>query len=138
VNVFRHQHRVSYAECTVGNHVYYSRYLEILEKARGEFFRSIGMDFAKLQQGGSIFPVIELHIRYKAPARYDDLLTLELRVSQLGKVRVHFDCRIIGELGVVILEGETWHVCTDLQDKPKRIPQELAAALGPFLVELPG
>ena len=36
---FRHPHRVSYAECTVGNHVYHSRYLDWLEAARGEFIR---------------------------------------------------------------------------------------------------
>ncbi|MGN6552400.1 MAG: hypothetical protein ACTHLW_01530 [Verrucomicrobiota bacterium] len=34
---FRHDHRVAYAECTVGNHIYYGRYLDVLESARGEF-----------------------------------------------------------------------------------------------------
>jgi acyl-CoA thioesterase FadM len=37
-----HTHRVSYAECTVGNHIYHSRYLDLLEAARGEFIRSLG------------------------------------------------------------------------------------------------
>ena len=40
--VFRHSHRVTYAECTMGNHIYYARYLDLLEAARGEFFRSLG------------------------------------------------------------------------------------------------
>ena len=40
--VFKHQHRIIYAECTVGNHVYYARYLDMLEEARGEFFRQAG------------------------------------------------------------------------------------------------
>ena len=39
---FCHQHRVSYAECTVGNHVYHARYLDFLEAARGEWLRSLG------------------------------------------------------------------------------------------------
>ena len=42
---FRHPHRVSYAECTVGNHVYHSRYLDWLEAARGEFIRSLARRF---------------------------------------------------------------------------------------------
>ena len=36
---FRHHHRVTYAECTIGDHVYHSRYLDLLEAARGEFMR---------------------------------------------------------------------------------------------------
>ncbi|EEF57182.1 hypothetical protein Cflav_PD0189, partial [Pedosphaera parvula Ellin514] len=37
--LYRHSYRVTYADCTVGNHIYYSRYLNLLEAARGEFFR---------------------------------------------------------------------------------------------------
>jgi len=40
---FRHIYRVVYADCTLGNHIYYSRYLDILEAARGEFFRHLGV-----------------------------------------------------------------------------------------------
>ena len=39
---FRYPHRVTYAECTVGDHIYHSRYLDLLEAARGEFMRSLG------------------------------------------------------------------------------------------------
>ena len=42
LDMFRHTHRVTYAECTVGDHVYHSRYLDLLEAARGEFMRSLG------------------------------------------------------------------------------------------------
>src|SRR5215469_5100900 len=53
---FSHMHRVLYAECTLGNHIYYSRYLDLLEAARGEFFRSLGVSFLKWQEQGTIFP----------------------------------------------------------------------------------
>src|SRR5581483_3712381 len=78
--VFRHQYRVTYADCTVGNHVYYARYLDILESARGEFFRHLGVTFLQWQDQDVIFPVIECRLRYKAPARYHDQLTIELCV----------------------------------------------------------
>lgn len=42
---FRYRHRVTYADCTVGNHIYYGRYLDLLEAARGEWFRSMGKSF---------------------------------------------------------------------------------------------
>ena len=53
---FRHPHRVSYAECTVGNHVYYSRYLDWLEAARGEFIRSLGSTVLQWQECDVYFP----------------------------------------------------------------------------------
>ena len=40
--MFRYTHRVTYAECTVGDHIYHSRYLDLLEAARGEFMRASG------------------------------------------------------------------------------------------------
>jgi len=54
--IFTHTHRVTYAECTIGNHVYYARYLDLLETARGEFFRALGMTFQQLHDNGTVFP----------------------------------------------------------------------------------
>ena len=130
---FRHPHRVSYAECTVGNHVYHSRYLDLLEAARGEFLRSLGPTVLELQERDCIFPVIEARLRYKFPARYDDLLTIEVWVTAVEKIRVNFAHRIVNQNGRRILEAETFHVCTGLDEKPKRLPEELAVRLAPYL-----
>jgi acyl-CoA thioester hydrolase len=131
--IFRHNHRVTYAECTVGNHIYYARYLDLLEAARGEFFRSLGATFAVWQERDVIFPVIECWLRYKSPARYDDVLTIETWLTAAEKVRLNFGYRIVNQNGVVILEAESQHVCTSLAEKPKRLPEELAAHLAPFV-----
>lgn len=130
--VFRHSHRVSYSECTAGNHVYYSRYLDMLETARGEFFRQLGTTFLKWQQQDLIFPVVESRLRYKAPARYDDILAIETWLTSMERVRLSFAYRILKEQ-TLILEGETFHVCTGLDEKPKRLPDELCSLLKPYL-----
>ncbi len=130
---FRHTHRVIYAECTAGNHVYHSRYLDWLEAARGEFIRSLGTTVLEWQDRDVIFPVIEARLRYKSPARYDDLLTIEVWPALIERVRVNFGHRIVNQAGKLILEAETFHVCTGLDEKPKRLPEELAAKLRPFL-----
>jgi acyl-CoA thioester hydrolase len=129
---FRHQHRVTYSECTLGNHVYYARYLDWLEVARGEFLRSLGLSFAELQKQEVILPVIECHLRYKAAARYDDLLNLEVWPSKVEKVRLNFGYRVTAVAGQLILEAETWHVCANLKERPKRMPEFLVARLSPF------
>jgi len=134
VSIFRHIYRVVYADCTVGNHVYYSRYLDILEAARGEFFRGLGVTLLELQAQDTIFPVVECHLRYKSPARYDEVLTIELWVTLAQGARVNFGFRILRDEKVLILEGETFHVCTGLNEKPKRVPEELVARLNGFLM----
>jgi acyl-CoA thioester hydrolase len=131
--MFRHTHRVTYTECTVGNHVYHSRYLDLLEAARGEFIRSLGATVLRWQENDMIFPVIEARLRYKFPARYDDLLAIEVWVTALEKVRLNFGHRILNQNGKLILEAETFHVCTGIDEKPKRLPEELATKLKPLL-----
>lgn len=135
--IHRFQHRVSYSLCTVGNHVYHSRYLDILELARGEFFRSLGHTFAAWQERDTIFPIIECRLTFKAPARYDDLITVELWIIEAERIRLTFGCRVLSASGSLLVEGATYHVCTSLHDKPKRIPAELVAALTPYMAATP-
>lgn len=124
--MFVHRHRVTYAECTVGNHIYHSRYLDLLEAARGEFLRSLATTVLHWQNHDAIFPVVEARLRYKAPARYDDLLAIEVWPALVDKIRVNFGHRILNQDGKLILEAETFHVCTGLNEKPRRLPEELA------------
>jgi acyl-CoA thioester hydrolase len=130
---FRHPHRVSYADCTVGNHVYHSRYLDWLEAARGEFIRSLGATVLQWQERDVTFPVIEASLRYKSAARYDDLLTIEVWPTAIERVRLNFAHRILNQDGKLILEAETFHACAGVNGKPKRLPEELDERLKPYL-----
>jgi acyl-CoA thioester hydrolase len=130
---FRYTYRIIYADCTAGNHVYHSRYLEVLEAARGEFIRSLGGTVLEWQERGVIFPVIEARLRYKLPARYDDLLTVEVWPTLIGSVRLNFGHQVLNQTGAWILEAETLHACTGLDEKPKRLPEDLADKLRPHL-----
>jgi len=132
-NGFRYPHRVVYADCTLGNHVYYARYLDFLEAARGELFRHLGVTLLQWQERGYMFPVVEAHLRYKTLARYDDLLQVEVWVTAAERVRLNFACRITNQAGALVLEGETLHVCMTLAEKLKRLPEELVVALQPHL-----
>jgi len=122
-----------YGECTLGNHVYYARYLDILEEARGEFFRHLDAPFLRWQGEDVIFPVIECRLRYLAPARYDDLLTIEVWLTALERVRLNFAYHILNQQDLPVVEGATFHVCTGLDEKPKRLPAELGNLLEPYL-----
>jgi acyl-CoA thioester hydrolase len=132
-SVFRHAHRVVYAECTVGNHVYYARYLDMLEAARGEFMRQLGCSASQWQEAGTAFPVIGVEIAYKGPARYDDLLAIELWIAEMGGVRLTVGFRILNDGGALLAEGVTRHICASTDERPKRLPKELVESLRPYL-----
>jgi acyl-CoA thioester hydrolase len=127
--VFTHTRRVTYSECTIGNHVYYSRYLDLMEEARGEFFRALGMTFQQLHDAGTIFPVIEASIRYKAAARYDDVLRIEITMAEVARVRLIFRYRILNQRDELLVTATTSHACAGTDDKLKRVPEELTAKL---------
>lgn len=131
---FVHMHRVTYAECTVGNHIYYARYLDLLEAARGEFFRALGTTFQQWHDGGTVFPVIEARLRYKGAARYDDVLRIEVWLTELERVRMNFAHRVLNESGKLLIEANTLHACASPDDKLKRLPEELVGQLQPYLV----
>jgi len=131
--VFRYSHRVIYADCSPGNHVYYSRYLNFLEAARGELFRHLGLTFLQLQTQETIFPVVECRLRYKAPARYDDVVTIEIWITVAERLRLNFAYRVINAAGDLLVDGETNHVCTGLDEKAKRLPEDIVTRIQPYL-----
>src|SRR5215472_9202047 len=133
VKPFCHSHRVTYAECTVGDHIYHSRYLDLLEAARGEFLRSLGRSVLELQDADCIFPVIEARLRYKSFARYDDRLAIEVWPTLIERVRLNFGHRILDQDGKLVLQAETFHCCTSRDEKPKRLPPELVEKLKPLV-----
>ena len=131
---FQYSYRVPYADCALGNHIYYSRYLDLLERARGEFFRALGTTFLQWQERSTIFPVIECRLQYKAPARYDDVLSIEVWPTLAERARLNFAYRVLNQAARLILEAETFHICTGLDEKPKRLPDELRTLLLPYLL----
>jgi acyl-CoA thioester hydrolase len=130
---FCYHHRVTYAECTLGNHVYYANYLNMLEVARGAFFRQLGEPLLRLQDQGLMFPVIECSLRFLAPARYDDRLSIHVWLRELRGVRLTFAYGVENEARRVLLEGRIRHVCASLNEKPRRLPGNLIALLSPYL-----
>lgn len=124
---FRHRHRVTYADCTVGNHAYYARCLEWLEAARGAFFRSLGTSFAALEAEGFHFPVRRCLLEYRSEARYDEDLDIEIWIVRAERVKLTFGYRITCGKRLV-LEGETLHGCLDAAGRPARLPELLTAA----------
>lgn len=83
--VFRWPVRVYWEDTDAGGIVYYANYLKFFERARTEWLRSLGLAQSGLAaSAGLMFVVAEMQMRYAAAARLDDLLQIQLQVSDIG------------------------------------------------------
>jgi len=131
--------RVRYAETDQMGVVYYANYLIWCEIGRVEFFRQLGYDYKQMEvEDDCHLPVVEANCRYRAPARYDDELVIETRVTALRSSFVKFGYRILRlhpDGDQLLAEAETLHVSVDKAMSKRRLPekhlQAIAATLEP-------
>lgn len=123
--IFQHDFRVRYAETDRMGVSYYAHYFVWFEMGRAEYFRSLGVRYAEYEDKGIFLPVVEASARYFRPTTYDDLLSIQVVVSDFGKTSMKFAYRIINEKKEKIVEGYTVHAFVDRQRKPVRVPEEM-------------
>src|SRR5687767_4783575 len=80
--------RVRYPEVDAMGYLHHSRFFQYFEMGRVELLRSLGHNYADLERAGIFFVVVKVECRYKAPARYDEELTLTTRVIKQGHVKI--------------------------------------------------
>src|SRR5256714_8586864 len=81
------QIRVRYPEADPMGYLHHSRYLQYFEMGRIELLRSLGHSYVEMERQGILFVVVKAEIRYKAPAKFDDELTLITRLMRQTHVR---------------------------------------------------
>jgi acyl-CoA thioester hydrolase len=87
--------RVRYAETDQMGVVYHSNYLIWFEVGRVELIRQLGLNYKQMEEEGCGIAVVDVHVRYKAPARYDDELMIETRLLAARGAVVRFGYRIL-------------------------------------------
>src|ERR1041384_209031 len=80
--------RVRYPEADPMGYLHHSRYLQYFEMGRVELLRAQGHTYAELEQAGIYFVVFKVDVKYRAPARYDEELTLTTRLVKQTHVRL--------------------------------------------------
>lgn len=125
-------YRVIYGDTDQMGVVYYGNYLRYFEAGRNEYLRAKGARYRDVERELRIrLPVVEATVRYRHPARYDDLLRIETEITEVRKASLRFAYRIVREEGEKLLaEGETVHACVDLEGRPVKLPERLVELLG--------
>jgi acyl-CoA thioester hydrolase len=119
------QVRVRYAETDQMGVVYHANYLVWFEIGRVELIRQMGLDYSRLEaEEGCLIAVVEATVRYKAPARYDDELTVRTRIAGVRGSMIRFRYQIVRAADDrVLCEGETAHVVVGRDMKRKTMPE---------------
>ena len=108
--------------------VYYANYLRYFEGARAEYWRALGKSYKDLEAWGVALPVVEAHCAYRRPARYEDLLDIDVEIGELrgASVRFVYAVRRGGEL---LAEGWTRHAVIGTDGRPRAIPEPMRASI---------
>ncbi|SDN21246.1 acyl-CoA thioester hydrolase [Paenibacillus sp. yr247] len=135
----QHQLRVRYEETDQMGVVYHANYLTWFEIGRTELIRGLGYPYRRIEDKGHLLPVVEAEVKFKKPARYDDLVAIHTRVVEMTGVRLHFayEIRKVSEemtdltidsaaepTGELLVTGTTRHVWVNPSWKPIRIEKE--------------
>ena len=88
--------RVYYEDTDLSGIVYHANYLRWMERARSDMLRTAGIDQRAAWEGGEgSYAVRALAIRYRAPARLDDALTVVTRMSAVRPAAVAVHQRVM-------------------------------------------
>ena len=116
--------RVRYQETDGQRRLHHANYFTYFEMGRTEMLRARGATYRQFEDAGLMMVVSEATCRYRAPAEYDDLLTLRTWVEQMGGASIKHGYEVIRE-GVIIATGGTVVVCVDTEGKERRLPDWL-------------
>lgn len=132
-------HRVIYGDTDAAGVVYNANFLRYFEIGRTEFMRERVCSYRDIEDMGIILPVTECYTRFKAPAFYDDLVTIDTSLTELKKeVSCRFSYRISrsnndGRKPTLLVKGYTVHASVNRSGKLTPLPAELIEKLKELL-----
>ncbi len=121
--------RVRYSETDAMQLLHHSNYLTYFEIGRTELLRAQGGSYRKMEELGLFFVVAKINVRFKKPAKYDDVLTLTTSIQKqsLAKIEHQYTLKRGEE---VLTEAESVIACVDQNGEVQRIPENLTELTG--------
>ena len=131
---FRMEYRVSWADTDAAGVVHFSRYFLFFERCEEEFYGSLGFSFKDIAGEGLWFPRVEASCQYRKPARFDDILVVELSVLMLKEKAVRYGFNVLNkDSGELLAEGFLVVVAADKKTgRATQVSRVVAGKLEPF------
>jgi acyl-CoA thioester hydrolase len=124
--------RVRYAETDKMGVVYHSNFVIWFEVGRVELLRQLGFEYSRMEQDDNChIPVVDLRVRYKAPALYDDEVVVRTRLANVRSSLLHFVYEVArsGD-GTLLATGETTHIIVNDKFERRALPEKYMNAFG--------
>ncbi|MBU7045559.1 MAG: acyl-CoA thioesterase [Theionarchaea archaeon] len=121
--IFKTKVRVRFSETDLAGWVYYGNYFVYFEVGRSHMYRELGYTYNDLAEKGILLPVVEAHCEYKHPARYDDVLEVCTRISEVREKSLKTECEVYNERGILLVKGYCIQVCVDGGRGPCPFPE---------------
>jgi acyl-CoA thioester hydrolase len=131
-----HEIRVIFGDTDQMGVVYYANYLRYFESARAAYWRDLGKSYRDLEAWGVALPVIEAHCNYRRSAHYEDLLTVDVGVSELRGASLRFAYRVLRDVEL-LADGYTRHAVIGTDGRPRALPTALRDAIPRTLIADP-
>jgi acyl-CoA thioester hydrolase len=124
--------RVRYAETDQMGVVYYANYLVWMELGRAEYCRAAGIRYRDMEiDDGILLAVAEASCRYSSPARYDEEVIVRTWIEQAHPRMIRFAYEMTEAASSrVLATGETKHVFSGRDMKPRKLPEKYREAFG--------
>ena len=117
-----HTFRVRYAETDAMGIVHHASYVVWMEMGRTEFMRSFGFTYRQLEEMGVLMPVIEVNVRYRQAAYYDDELRITTWAEEMTRTKIKLAYRIErASDGQLLTEAYSLHTFAGRDGRPIRI-----------------
>ena len=122
--------RVRYAETDRMGVVYHSNFAVWFEVGRVELLRQLGFQYSDMEaQDNCHIPVVDLRVRYKAPAQYDDEIVVRTQIKNVRSSLLHFSYEVFREADRTLLAtGETMHIIVDSKLERTTLPEKYMQA----------
>jgi acyl-CoA thioester hydrolase len=122
--------RVRYAETDKMGVVYHSNFVIWFEVGRVELLRQLGFQYSEMEQKDNChIPVVDLRVRYKSPAQYDDEIVVRTQIKNVRSSLLHFSYEVFRESDRTLLAtGETMHIIVDDKLERKALPEKYMQA----------
>src|SRR5262245_61948070 len=96
--------------------LHHAQYLVYFEQGRVDLLRAQGMSYRDIEDAGHFLVVVKLEVKYKQPARYDDLLRLRTLIVRTTPVRVDHRYELWRD-DQLLAEGASTLACVDRAGK---------------------
>jgi acyl-CoA thioester hydrolase len=126
--------RVRYNETDAMGFLHHSNYLCYFEVGRTELFRAQGGSYRRMEELKLYFVVARIDVRYRRPARYDDLLTLHTEIARVTPAKLEHSYRLCRS-EELLAEANSVIACVNEAGEVQRIPEDLVGLTSDYKAE---